>query len=351
MKKLSLIALSWLFCLNLAAQDKFKAWVWLSGGKEKTEKEWLKELSYYKRIGIDALLLGAHEDVLRTVAPLAKQLKMELHAWQWTTNQPNDSIALLHPNWYMVNALGQSCHDSRPYVEYYQWLCPSVPEARKHIYDKMERIAKIDGIESVHLDYVRFPDVELPIGLWPKYGIEQDTIYPQWDYCYCGKCRSDFKALHGVDPLELKTAKQHQEWLNFRHNLISNFVSELRDMAHSHNKQITAAVFPHPTMAANMVRQNWSGWKLDAALPMLYHNFYNEPVEWIGKITKVAIAETNPKIPIHAGIFLPDCKAGDIKKIIHDIKNAGGKGVAFFSANSITKEKGRAIKKVLKTIK
>ena len=52
---------------------------------------------------------------------------------------------------------------------------------------------EIEGLESVHLDYVRFPDVILGADLQPKYGIVQDKELPEYDYGYHPIARKNLK--------------------------------------------------------------------------------------------------------------------------------------------------------------
>ncbi len=58
----------------------------------------------------------------------------------------------------------------------------------------------MNGLGSYHLDYIRYPDVILPVALWPKYNLVQDKEYPEFDFCYCDVCRDEFKNASGVDP-------------------------------------------------------------------------------------------------------------------------------------------------------
>ena len=64
----------------------------------------------------------------------------------------------------------------------------------------IEGLAKVEGIESVHLDYIRFSDIFLPIGLLPKYNLVQDTELPEFDFCYCEVCISKFEDIHHKNP-------------------------------------------------------------------------------------------------------------------------------------------------------
>ncbi|MFT5076925.1 MAG: hypothetical protein ACI85B_001989, partial [Flavobacteriaceae bacterium] len=156
---------------------EFEFGVWTTANKKKSNEEYAKEFEKYKNAGIDEVLINTGTDpvLLNRITPIAVEKGLKVHAWIMTMNRPGDSIALTHPEWYAVSKDGKSCFDTRPYVEYYQWLCPTRKESRNHILGLVEGLAKIDGIESVHLDYIRFSDIFLPIGLLPKYNLKQET--------------------------------------------------------------------------------------------------------------------------------------------------------------------------------
>ena len=149
------------------------------------------------------------------------------------------------------------------------------------IRDRME----VDGLASVHLDYVRYPDVILGADLQPKYNIVQDTELPEYDYGYHPIAIKEFKKIFNKNPLEMRNPQLSTEWRQFRLNAITSLVNEIVDIAHSKNKKVTAAVFPFPEMSRQMVRQAWNDWNLDSAYPMLYNNFYRENINWIGFAT------------------------------------------------------------------
>jgi hypothetical protein len=60
---------------------------------------------------------------------------------------------------------------SRPYVNYYHFLCPSHEEVRDHLAKIFGNIANTANLDGVHLDYIRYPDVILPVALWKKYNL------------------------------------------------------------------------------------------------------------------------------------------------------------------------------------
>ncbi|GIZ10222.1 family 10 glycosylhydrolase [Flavobacterium sp. UMI-01] len=329
--------------------ENFKYWNWITVGNKKTDAEFEAHFKKLKKYGIDAVLVntGADPKLLKRVAPIAKKAGLEVHAWMFTTNRPGDSVAMQHPDWYMVSRSGKSCFkkEERPYVGYYQWLSPSHPEARKHILSLVEGLAKVDGVTSVHLDYIRYPDVYLPIGLLPKYNLKQEEELPDYDFDYSDASVNKFIKLHHKDPRKMTNPAIDIEWKNFRLNEIKSLVDEAYTIVHKHNKKLSAAVFPYPEMADHMVRQRWDKWNIDMVLPMIYYNFYNEELDWIGYATKQGISDLEgKKTELHTGLFTPKLSNADLKQAIQLAKDNGAKGVAFFDDYGMTEEQFEIIK-------
>ncbi len=328
-------------------KSNFKYWTWITADKNKSDEDFKKEFKKYKTNGLDAVLINTHTNpvLLKRLTPLAKKEGLEVHAWMFTTNRPGDSIALKHPDWYMVSRSGKSCFDDRPYVDYYQWLSPSHPDARKHILNLVEELAKVEGISSVHLDYIRYPDVYLPIGLLPTYNLEQEEELPDFDFDYSDASVEKYDRIHHKNPRDMKNPAIDMEWKNFRLNEIKSLVDEAYEVVHKHNKKLTAAVFPYPEMADHMVRQRWDKWKIDMVLPMIYHNFYNEELDWIGYATAQGVKDLKGKpTELHTGLYLPTMSAEDVKTAIQLAKDNGASGVSFFDGNAFTKEQLKVIK-------
>ncbi|GAL81872.1 hypothetical protein JCM19274_2856 [Algibacter lectus] len=332
---------------TIEAPAKFKYWNWITVGHKKSDSAYTAHFNKLKSNGIDAVLMntGADPKLLKRLAPLANKAGLEVHAWMFTTNRPGDSIALQHPEWYMVSRSGKSCFDERPYVNYYQWLSPSHPEARKHILSLVEGLAKVEGVASVHLDYIRYPDIYLPIGLLPKYDLKQEEELPDFDFDYSDASVEKFMALHHKDPRKMENPAIDIEWKNFRLNEIKSLVNEAYDVVHKHNKKLSAAVFPYPEMADHMVRQRWDKWKIDMVLPMIYYNFYNEELDWIGYATKQGIDDLEGRpTELHTGLYTPKLSVPDLKSAIQLAKDNGAKGVAFFDDYSMSDEQFEVIK-------
>ena len=336
---------------NLATTEEssedFKFWTWITANATRSDEEYSAEFKKYSEHGIDAVLINTETDpeMLSRLVPLAKDAGLEVHAWMFTMNRPGDRIAQQHPEWYAVSRDGKSTFDEPPYVDYYKWLCPTRKESRDHVLSLVEGLAKVEGIESVHLDYIRFSDVFLPIGLLPKYDLVQNEELPRFDFCYCDVCVESFEAEHHKNPRDFVIPAIDMEWKQFRLNKIKAVVDAAYEIAHENGKELTAAVFPYPEMADHMVRQRWDKWNIDKVLPMIYHNFYNEELDWIGFATGQGVKDLEGKnTELHTGIYLPGMSGEEVSQAIQLAKENGAKGVSFFDGGAFTPEQFEALK-------
>ncbi|MEE9407307.1 MAG: family 10 glycosylhydrolase [Polaribacter sp.] len=315
--------------------EKFTFSTWTLANKSFKEAVWQKKINYYDSLGISEILVGASPKVLEKIIKVANQKKIKVHGWMWTMNRPGDTIAQKHPEWYAVNKKGKNSLEYRAYVDYYQWLSPFHPEARKHIINNAKKLMNVEGLASIHLDYVRYPDVILGADLQPKYNLVQETEMPEYDYDYHPLARKGFKEIFDKDPIDFKHPELSTEWRQYRLNAISSLVNEIIDFAHAKNKKVTAAVFPFPEMSRQMVRQAWNDWNLDTAYPMLYQNFYKENINWIGFATKQGVSDVD--FPIISGLYTPALRnSKDLEEAIKQAKENGAKGISIFTADDLT---------------
>lgn len=340
---------------SVPTENPFEYGVWITADAKRTNETYAQEFEKYKNAGIDEVLINTNTDpeLLKRLTPVAKEKGLRVHAWIMAMNRPYDSVALQHPEWYIVSKEGKSSFDTRPYVDYYQWLCPTRKESREYVLSLVEGLAKVEGIESVHLDYIRFPDIFLPIGLLPKYNLVQDEEMPEYDFCYCDACISAFEKIHHKNPLESKNTAIDMEWKNFRLNAIKSVVDDAYKIVHSYHKNLTAAVFPYPEMADHMVRQRWDKWDIDEVYPMIYHGFYNEEIDWIGYATKQGVADLKAKkVGLNTGVYLPAFTSSEeLKEAIILAKENGAKGVTFFDGPALTEEYLKTIKETKASLK
>lgn len=291
-------------------------------------------------IGIDGVMLNAPttEDY-KVAIPIADKYGIEVFAWLWTLNLEHDMEAILkeHPEWFSVNRNGKSLADTTAYVEYYKFLCPTLPEVREFITDKIKSYCEIEGLQGISIDYNRFVDVVLPTTLWPTYGIVQDREYAAWDYGYHPEMLRKFKELHGYDPREQEDPSLDVKWRQFRCDQVSEVVNMIGDVVHSYGKKMAASPFPTPKMASRMVRQDWKDWNLDIVFPMVYHTFYTEDVSFIEDCMIENARERNENTTLYCGIMVTE--GDELFQSMDAAFNNGAQGIALFTVAAMQDDK------------
>jgi uncharacterized lipoprotein YddW (UPF0748 family) len=341
-------------------RGKLKNWAWITSDVKRSDDDWKRLFALLRDSGVKAILpeiyngryaffashrLPVKEDVLGKIIPLAKAAELEVHAWMWSLPCMIESILANHHDWYNVNVLGESAADKPAYVKYYKFLDPGRPEVREWVQGTVKELADIAELTGIHLDYIRHPDRILPSGLWKKYGIVQDKVYPQYDYGYTPYERGQFKKKFGADPLGVTNPILQKKWFQFRLDMVTGLVNDyLVPAAHAKGKMITAAVFPGPSPARENVLQDWGQWHLDAFLPMLYNVFYQEGPEWVRKKTREAISAVQK--PVYSGLFLPQMSPSAFQETVEMALEGRASGVSLFSASDLDPALGKILEKV-----
>jgi len=334
-------------------------WLWVRPQLGQSDDQWKRTFAEIKDLGIEAVLIQIYsshkalfhmpgyeveEPLLERLIPLAHQAGVQIHAWMWTMPCNDKRIIEAHPDWYVVNRNGQPSHSHPAYVGYYKFLCPRKPEVRSFVKARVKTLAAISELDGIHLDYVRMPDVILAAGLQPNYDIVQDKEYAVYDYCYCDTCRNGYQVKTGHDPMDIKDHESDKSWYQYRYDAVVDLVNEyLVPAAKAKDKIITAAVFPN----WESVRQQWHEFDLDAFLPMLYHGFYNEDLDWIGEETENAIKRLSNSKPIYAGLFVPHLEEGDMDIAVNSAMKGGAKGFSLFAYGNLDESGKQEVKKII----
>jgi len=312
-----------------------KNWTWTDGGEKLKPDQQKRRFEEFRKAGINAVLFSSYN---AEVLARAKEQGLETHAWTWSLCRGDKELLEKHPDWYDVSRRGDSASNKPPYVDYYHFLCPSRVEVREHLAKIVAGLGDTENLDGIHLDYIRYPDVILPVALWKKYNLVQNEELPQFDFCYCEVCCKAFKDQTGEDPLQLPDPPSHAAWRQYRYDSVTKLVNHLVEVAHGKRKQITAAVFPTPSIAQKLVRQDWVRWNLDAVLPMVYHSFYNEKPEWIKRAVNEGVSALPKNRPLYAGLYLPDLQGKDFDRAVEFAMAGGAKGVSLFGGVRPIKE-------------
>ncbi|WP_282162750.1 hypothetical protein [Ulvibacterium marinum] len=360
MRRFCILFLLMISFSGMAQKSKIPVYAWMGGPGEATDSELRETFLGLKKRGIDGLLYngGHNPETYKRVGSLVKEAQMEFHTWIPTMVQGDPE---LKPEWYGVSGLGESAYDKQPYVSYYKFLCPNKEEVYQYLSDLYGSIADVPEVDGIHLDYIRFPDVILARGLWEKYGLIQDREFPQYDFCYCDTCTSDFRDKSGIDIKKVEDPSQITEWKQYRYDVVSKLVNHLAEMVHRKNKKINAAVFPGPSIAKKLVRQEWNTWNLDAFFPMNYNDFYMGNTLWIGSVVKEETAAV-PDRPVYSGLFIcprPEEKAHEedpeghgllpeeLGDAIRESMENGAKGICLFTPGRMTDAHWEALEKAI----
>lgn len=329
-------------------------WVWMGPELDVSAEEWKKRFDRLREHNIDAILpqvyssgaayygsdfLPVEGEWLETILPIAKEAGLEVHGWMVSMPCTISEIIEQHREWFVVNRNGESAVDAPAYVDYYKFTCPNRSGSRNFIERRVREISSIDGLDGIHFDYIRFPDVVIAEALQPKYGIDQDGEYAEYDYCYCDVCRSKFEKAHGFDPFDLEDPTSNTEWRLFRYESITNLVNErLIPIARENDKAVSAATFPN----WEAVRQRWHHWDLDYVHPMLYHNFYHAGANWVRDETRAGIERLEGQgrsIPVYSGLNVGAVAPGGLERLIQKAHEGDASGICLFAAGSMNEAK------------
>ena len=75
---------------------------------------------------------------------------------------------------------------------------------------------------------------------------------------------------------------------------------------------------------------------LDAVLPMIYHYYYGQPSDWIGQAAREGVEALAGRLPLYAGLFIPQLEPEVLGPVVADVRAAGVAGVSMFSSGAMT---------------
>nr|WP_321572283.1 family 10 glycosylhydrolase [Calothrix sp. PCC 6303] len=279
-------------------------------------------------------------DPLASGVKLAKQRKMEIHAWVWAfaagnirhnellginTNYPGPVLAA-NPDWAGYDNRGQLI----PPGQGKQFFDPANPQVREYLLSIYKEIVTKYDVDGLQLDYIRYPFQDSNAGRSFGYG---------------KAARSRFQQLYGVDPMKINPSQQDlwQKWTQYRTEQVDSFVTlvsqELRQQRP--NLTLSAAVFPLPERdRIHKIQQHWEVWArrgdIDLIVPMTYAlettRFEKLAQPWIYS-TQFGQLGSTLLIPGIRLLNLPTVGAFDQLQVVRDLPVTG---YALFAAENLT---------------
>ena len=218
--------------------------------------------------------------------------------------------------------------------EFLPWLCPATEEARRYKLELYEELMDSYSIAGVHMDHIR---------------------YHSEDECFCERCRSEFKAETGTDPLEIgkisefnafgERAKNRKhpvwaKWVEWRVGWITKFVEELSRSTKARAKELSAAVFMEYPECIVYEGQDWGDWGerglVDYMMPMTYTN----STLMVRRRTRNHIAQVKGGSHVWEGLGKRSSRSTlSTEALIEQVKVAseeGAEGIVIFAYSALT---------------
>lgn len=316
---------------------------WMGEVHQSSIEDCMNYLYFLRQNQVSGIIYRGDRPEFPQIVKAAKDLGLYVEAWYPTLICVNKEYPIDKELFAVSKNLVPS-NVAPPYVDYYRWLCPNNPKTMELISCDLKSLLEIKELDSIHLDYIRYCDVFLPIGLWDKYGLKMDKVFNEYDFCYCDICREKYKKLYAIDPISItEDSLEYNTWREFRYSSITNLVNKIKSLVSSKNKSISAAVFPGPSIAKENVLQEWNKWNLDRYYPMNYNTFYKKDGDWVGSMVKEEVKSSQSEI--FSGIYLNNLPLEDFEKAVKSSILNGAKGVSLFVPEDMSDKHWAILKK------
>jgi uncharacterized lipoprotein YddW (UPF0748 family) len=224
-------------------------------------------------------------DALASLVERAHAAGLRVHAWvnvlSLGTNAEAPLLRELGAGAVLVDQWGRSLLDYPGYdvpaeeAKSYRigtpaiYLDPAAPGVSERLAATFEELLRrYPGLDGLHLDYIRFPDV-LPYLPGTRFGVGLS-------FGYGPASRARFEAETGL-PAPFAEQREHAERFDaWRREQLSALVGRIAERARAARPGValSAAVYPDHERAYQGLFQDWRGWleagHLDVAVPMLY---------------------------------------------------------------------------------
>ena len=216
------------------------------------------------------------------------------------------------------------------------WLCPASEETHQVKLDLYEELMDRYPIAGVHMDRIR---------------------YDSEDECFCERCRSEFKAEVGVDPLEIGKVSEFNvysergrnrkhpawaEWIEWRAGWITKFVEELSALTKSRDKELSAAVFMEYPECIVYEGQDWGDWGERGLVGYMMPMTYTNSTLMVQRRTRNHVGQVKGGCPVWEGLGKRSSRSIlDTEALVEQTRAAmeeGAEGIVIFAYSSLTDE-------------
>jgi len=278
-------------------------------------------LDYHSQVGRIRPSFQAF-DPLRVMVEEAAAHAMEVHPWLCVFPEGEGSALLAdHPEYAAVMRPGPKTIKGDYGIH---WACSSREEVHRYELSLYRELLARYPVTGVHLDYIR-----------------NCTRFAGVESCFCPHCREKFheESGYGGEIADLERGHPYWwQWVRWRTGRIDSFVKELRGLADSFKKEISAAVFTDYPVCIEEVGQDWGSWGrenlVDLLIPMTYTQ---SPQVMAGQTAAHKIHAAGTRLWEGIRTF-KDMQPENLRTNLETLRRQGVEGVVLFEYNLFTDE-------------
>ncbi|MDD2268756.1 MAG: family 10 glycosylhydrolase [Eubacteriales bacterium] len=211
--------------------------------------------------------------------------------------------------------------DPEPTTRDSGWMEPGNPEVVAYLQRIVkDMLTKLD-LDGISFDIIRYPPpTQIYDMIWRRiFSTEPETEYTMEFYGYSKLNRERFKEKYNVDPLDITPddKEMFDAWIDFRSDIIQEFLTQLADTARSVKPGIVVSASPTALSTYDDWDIMYSGLDyrklaepLDVVIPMAYHalqgeapfQFPDDPPLYDGLVARGALERIGDKAKLYVGI-------------------------------------------------
>ena len=267
-----------------------------------------------------------HFDMLQSYIDSCHKRDMELHIWlpiyyvgDAGGSNKALSVASKKPEWLSVPNKGAPLDNSNGFM----MLDPANKEASDFLLQSYKYILETYDIDGFQLDYIRYYDRSAEI-----------------DYGYSKTALDEFEEKYGVRPTYDTKASYWNDWVNFRSNYITQFVSRVKKLIGETRPDVLlgADVVPDPKDAKSKNYQDYMTWLengwLDILFPMSYGYGHENSIK-----AQVDRAGDKAYVAVGLGIFMEELTPQIMEDQANYNNSVYADGSVYFEASAYIKKK------------
>lgn len=231
------------------------------------------------------------------------------------------SILSVRPDW--GNKTKQYANTSKPTKSLSEhngyFLDPANPEVQEFLEELVKEIITTYKPDGINLDYIRYPNATA--------GNDMNA----WGFT--GYARNEFKAMYGVDPVDLTVSDAlWYDWNQYRRNSVTNFVRRIGKLGREEHVYISTVIFPDVASALASKQQDWRTWSTNDYIDGFTPLFLTYDSKMLSSMMNDVMRVKAPKTDLYAGLFVTFMGGAseDLIRQIYETRKMHANGVIIF---------------------